>query len=276
MRVLVTRVQPQAAHWVQLLSDRYEALALPLLETRALTDTATLRAAGQRWSDYTAVMFVSSQAVSFFYASNQAIAHIYQGRVAPNTRAWATGPGTRAALLAQGIPAHQVDAPSMDGGQFDSEALWQQVHGQIAPGARVLIVRGDVREDGPGSDKSDDEAVKPPSALGIGRDWLAQRLQQAGAMVDYVVAYQRCAPIWGDAERVLARQAATDGSVWLFSSAEAVGHLGHLLPDQDWLQARAVATHARIVQAAHGLGFFEVRESRPTLDAVRASIESFV
>ena len=30
MRVLVTRVQPQAAHWVQLLSGRCEAVALPL------------------------------------------------------------------------------------------------------------------------------------------------------------------------------------------------------------------------------------------------------
>ena len=276
MRVLVTRVQPQAARWVQLLSDQCQAVALPLLETRALADTAALRAAGQRWSDYTAVMFVSSQAVSFFYTSNKALAHIYQALGAPDTRAWATGPGTRAALLAQGVPAQQVDAPLMDGGQFDSEALWQQVQGQIATGARVLIVRGDTRDEEPGSDRSDGHAAKLQGVPGVGRDWLAQRLQQAGATVDFVVAYQRCAPVWGHAERVLATQAAVDGSVWLFSSAEAVGHLRKLLPGQSWAQARAMATHARIAQAARGLGFAEVRESRPTPDAVLASIESFI
>ncbi|MDR3371148.1 uroporphyrinogen-III synthase [Rhodoferax sp.] len=276
MRVLVTRVQPQAARWVQLLSDQYEAVALPLLETRALADTAALQAAGQRWSDYAAVMFVSSQAVSFFFASNQALAQVYQEQTALDTRAWATGPGTRTALLAQGVPAHQVDAPPMDSGQFDSEALWQQVCGQIAPGARVLVVRGDVQGDGSEVDKPDEGATKPQNTPGVGRDWLAQRLQQAGARVDFVVAYQRCAPVWGDAERVLATQAATDGSVWLFSSAEAVGHLRNLLPGQSWAQARAVATHPRIEQAALGLGFAQVRESRPTLDAVRSSIESFL
>ena len=127
----------------------------------------------------------------------------------------------------------------MDGGQFDSEALWRQVHGQIVPGAKVLIVRGDTRDEAPVSDRSDDPAAKLQGVRGVGRDWLAQRLQQAGARVDFVVAYQRCAPVWGDAERVL-------------------------------------ATHARIVQAALGLGFAQVRESRPTLEAVRASIESFV
>lgn len=276
MRVLVTRVQPQAARWVQLLSGQCEAVALPLLETRALADTAALRAAGQRWSEYTAVMFVSSQAVSFFYASNQALAQVYQGRVAPDTRVWATGPGTLGALLAQGVPAQQVDAPPVDGGQFDSEALWQQVHGQITPGARVLIVRGDTRDEDPVSDRVDDPAVKLQGGAGVGRDWLALQLQKAGATVDFVVAYQRCIPVWGEAERVLAAQAAHDGSVWLFSSAEAVGHLRSLMPGQSWAQARAVATHARIVQAALGLGFVQVRESRPTLDAVRASIESFV
>jgi len=92
--------------------------------------------------------------------------------------------------------------------------------------------------------------------------------------VDFVVAYQRAAPVWGPAERALATQAASDGSLWLFSSAEAVGHLSSLLPGQSWAQARALATHARIAQAARDLGFATVRESRPTLVDVLASIES--
>lgn len=271
MRVIVTRVQPQAARWVKLLSPHCEALALPLLETAALPDTATLQAVGQRWTQYTAVMFVSSHAVDHFFASNQAVALLYKEQTAPETRAWCTGPGTHAALLAQGLSAQKVDAPPADGGQFDSEALWQQVQGQVGPGARVLIVRGDSRDDDSDKPDSTDQPVATP---GVGRDWLAQTLRQAGAEVDFVVAYQRGAPVWGPTEHALATQAASDGSVWLFSSAEAVGHLSSLLPGQSWTRARALATHARIAQAARDLGFAMVCESPPTLAHVLASIES--
>ncbi|OIQ67941.1 bifunctional uroporphyrinogen-III synthetase/uroporphyrin-III C-methyltransferase [mine drainage metagenome] len=109
---------------------------------------------------------------------------------------------------------------------------------------------------------------------GVGRDSLAQRLQQAGAHVEFVVAYQRGAPVWGEAQRVLACSAASDGSVWLFSSAEALAHLHRLLPDQSWRAARAVATHPRIAQAARELGFGVVVPSRATPEDVAASIES--
>jgi uroporphyrinogen-III synthase len=177
-------------------------------------------------------------------------------------------------LLVQGLPAHQVDAPPAEAGQFDSEALWRQVQGQITPGARVLVVRGDLRDDGPETDKPESGADQPTTTPGVGRDWLAQTLRQAGAEVDFVVAYQRSAPVWGPAEQALASRAACDGSVWLFSSAEAVAHLPKLLPQQSWAQARAVATHARIAQAARDLGFATVRESRPTLADIFASIES--
>jgi uroporphyrinogen-III synthase len=63
--------------------------------------------------------------------------------------------------------------------------------------------------------------------------------------------------------------------VWLFSSSEAVANLRALLPDQSWQQARAVATHPRIAQAARDAGFAVVCESRPALADVVASIESF-
>lgn len=270
MRVIVTRVQPQAARWVKLLMPRFEAVALPLIETRALADTSALQAAGQRWADYRAVMFVSSHAVDYFFAASTAIASADRAPGALNTRAWATGPATRAALLAQGLPDHLVDAPPVQAGQFDSESLWQEVQSQVTPGTRVLIVRGDSRGAG------DVEYAEPGAdgALGVGRDWLAQRLRQAGAGVDFVVAYQRGAPLWTNEQRTLATGAADDGSVWLFSSAEALTHLQSLLPDQDWSRSRAVATHARIAQAARSLGFAVVVESRPTLTDSVASIES--
>ena len=72
----------------------------------------------------------------------------------------------------------------------------------------------------------------------------------------------------------LGRSGAT-GVAWLFSSSQAVAHLTELLPAQDWRSARAVATHPRIAQAARSAGFGVVCESRPSLDAVAAALESF-
>lgn len=275
MRVIVTRVQPQAARWVHSLATRFDAVALPLLEIGALADTAALQAAGRSWADYNAVKFVSIPAVEFFFASNQALALANKGQIAITTRAWAPGLGTRDALFAHGVSPHLVDAPAPDGGQFDSEALWQQVHQQITPGSRVLVVRGDSPgADDSKADRSGAAASGASGVQGVGREWMAQTLREAGASVDFVVAYQRRAPVWGEAERALATQAATDGSVWLFSSAEAAGHLRSLLPHQSWAQARAVATHPRIAQTARDLGFAVVLESRPTLADTLASIES--
>jgi len=271
MRVIVTRVQPQADSWVKQLSDRYDARALPLISVRPVNQPQAVRDAGQRWSSYAAIMFVSSHAVQFFFKQNVSLAQVLQVQGAPLTRAWATGPGTRAALLKQGIPAGLVDTPAAEAGQFDSEALWQVVCEQIRPGARVLIVRGDTPAAHPGQG----DVADADGTAGVGRDWLAQQLRQAGATVDFVVAYQRGAPVWGEAERALATGAACDESVWLFSSAEAVQHLHDLLPNQDWSQARAVATHERIAQAARELGFGVVLQARPNVSEVVASLESF-
>lgn len=76
-----------------------------------------------------------------------------------------------------------------------------------------------------------------------------------------------------------ARVASTDGSVWLFSSAEAVANLVQMpeMAGMDWRHARAVATHPRIVQAVQAAGWGVVVASRPALKDIRdtlASIES--
>jgi len=271
VRVIVTRVQPQARQWVQMLQATHQAVALPLMETTGLADTTALLSAWQHRGDYHALMFVSSHAVNYFFLSKQALAQSDNRFDASNTRAWATGPGTRTALLAQGLAAALVDSPPIDAGQYDSEALWQQVKHQVGPGVRVLIVRGDTQDL---SEASADVKAGPRGSVGVGRDWLAERLQSAGAQVDFVVAYQRVAPVWTPPQLATAQAGATDGSIWLFSSAEALTHLRTLLPSQAWSAARAVATHGRIAEAARQLGFGVVSESRPTLASVLASIES--
>lgn len=267
VRLIVTRVQPQAQHWADRFeASGHEALVLPLIEVRGLADAAAVHSAWLNLPRYKAVMFVSRHAVDYFFQAKPALAPDANALAAMATRWWATGPGTAHALLDHGVAAPRLDTPPEQAGQFDSEALWQQVQTQAQPGDRVLIVRGDsVAPDGSSVVDNDQ---------GVGREWLAEHLRQSGALVDFVVAYQRGAPIWMPAQRALAQSAATDGSIWLFSSAEALGHLQSLLPGQDWSGARAVATHPRIAAAARGLGFGVVAQTRPTWEEVVASVES--
>lgn len=262
----MTRVQPQAQAWVDLFAAQgRDALALPLIEVRSLADKTGVHAVWQRLQSYAATMFVSRHAVDFFYKENKALAHDLYARSAIKTRAWSTGPGTAQALAGNGVPARLIDTPSEQAGQFDSEALWQLVHDQVRAGDKVLIVRGD---------SAAADGVSLVGDAGVGRDWLAQRLTDAGVKVEFVVAYQRGAPVWHAEQRALATAAATDGSVWLFSSAEALVHLQALLPAQDWSAARAVATHPRIAAAARAVGFGVVAQARPVFVDVLASIES--
>ncbi len=264
MRVIVTRPERDAPEWVQGLGRAgLDVAQLPLIAIRPVVDGTALLSAWQNLHSYAAVMFVSGNAVDQFFMSKPNIAHVAIDLVAIKTRVWATGPGTARALRDAGVDASLLDAPPMDAGQFDSEALWSVVRGSVKPGDRVLIVRG--------ADSLETGASGRP---GTGRDWLAARIMEAGAQVDFVVAYQRCVPVFSEADHRLACTAAVDGSVWLLSSSEAVANLAALMPDQSWKLARAVATHSRIAERARQLGFGVVCESRPILSSVVASIES--
>ena len=268
LRAIITRPGQEADAWVaQIEHHGISALALPMIDIVAVPDRTLLTQAWKDLAQYDATMFVSSNAASHFFAARPAdvISLWASGTKAP--RAWVTGPGSRAALLAQGVQATRIDMPAPTAQSLDSEALWLQVESQIQAGTRILIVRGDKA-----SESADGLAAS--SAKGQGRDWLAVQLQSRGAQVDYVVAYERRAPVWDVAQLALIAKAAGDGSVWIFSSAEAVGYLLASAPQQDWAQARAVATHARIAQAARKAGFGTVWESRPLLAEVVASIES--
>lgn len=262
MRIVVTRPEREAIAWADALQERgYDALALPLIAI----GPASGNELPHRWAtlhQFDAVMFVSSNAAQYFYASKPALARAPWAQEATKTRAWSPGPGTATSLLAAGVPPNRLDTPPLNAGQFDSEALWDVVHSQVHPGHRTLVVRGQEAD----SDTS-------PHA-GTGREWLARQLAAAGGSVDFTVAYTRRVPEFNAAQRQTAEAAAHDGSVWLFSSSQALQHLQQWLPGQSWHAARAVATHPRIAEAAERLGFGVVRASRPALDAVVASIES--
>ncbi len=281
-RAIVTRPAKEARAWVaDLRALGVDALALPLITIGPVADPAPLADAWRRLARsgadgdaaYDALMFVSGNAVSHFFAQRPAgVAHGF-AEAGSALRAWVTGPASQSALQACGVAAAAIDAPAMEGAQFDSEALWRVVRPRVVPGYRVLIVRGNA----PGTTDAVSAAraaSTDTAAQGVGRDWFAQQVQAAGGVVDYVVAYERRAPVWDAAQRVLMAQAARDGSVWIFSSAEAVGYLLASAPQQAWAQARAVATHTRIAQAVRQAGFGTVWESRPLLAEVVASIES--
>lgn len=249
-RVLVTRPAREARRWVEMLRQRgVNAHPLPLLAIEPLADEGALREMRQRAHDFDAWMFVSAAAVEHFLAGAQR---------PTGPRCWATGPGTEAALLAAGVPPSRIDAPGVDAEQFDSEALWRIVGPQVGTGTRVLFVRGG------------DESGQP-----AGRDWLSRQVAGAGASQETLVAYRRVQPVLGNDELEVARTAASDGSVWLFSSSQAIANLRQALPGADWSGARAIATHPRIAQSASQAGFGHVLPSSADLDALVASIESF-
>lgn len=261
--VIVTRPAADAQHWVeQLRQEGFAAEALPLIAIAPAADSAALARARQALGGYAACMFVSGNAVEYFFKTPLASAE----GLPPSLRLMAPGPGTVAALLAAGVPAAQVDAPADTAGQFDSEALWAVVGERDWRGRRVLVVRGE----------SPDAAG---GGVSSGRDWIARQWEAAGAQVDFVGVYQRRAPQFSEQQVARARAASADGSVWLFSSSEALANLTRLpaLAGVDWRKARAVATHPRIEEAVRAAGWGVVVASRPALKDIRdtlASIES--
>ncbi|MDB5778956.1 MAG: uroporphyrinogen-III synthase [Polaromonas sp.] len=276
-RAIVTRPEPDAGRWAQALAQAgIPAEALALIDIAPLAGAADAQALGHAWQaldGYAACLFVSGHAVAHFFKQNRPIAHAALAQAAmnnvadggswlpPHLRFMAPGPGTVAALLGAGVPAAQIDAPAADARQFDSEALWQVIGARDWQGRRVLVVRG-----------------QSAGAAGAssGRDWIARQWQEAGASVDFVGVYQRRAPLLTGAQVARARQASADGSVWLFSSSEAVANLVGLadLQGVDWRRARAIATHPRIAQAVRAAGWGVVVESRPALQDIRQTLGS--
>ena len=279
--VMVTRPAHDAMNWVQQLRKAgVNALALPLIDIAPVSEAAAVAALQRAWqalASYSACMFVSGNAVEHFFPSKVpvtqsiplfgAIDNVAKSMFSvlpPGLRFMAPGPGTAAALRAAGVPDAQIDAPPADAEQFDSQALWRVVGQRDWNGRRVLVVRG----------LGGAAAGDTPDAAG--RDWLTRQWQALGAQVDVVSVYERCVPHLSAAQLALAAGAAKDGSVWLFSSSQAVANLtGQAdLQGVDWRAARAVATHPRIAHAAQAAGWGVVVESRPALQDILTTLRS--
>lgn len=244
-RVIVTRPLAQARPWVQALQAAgVPAQALPLIDIEPPRDGAAVAEAWCQLEGSALAMFVSANAVDHFFALRPSTPFGAAGQTLAAASPWppgllagSTGPGTSQRLRAAGVPEACIVEPP-PGGALESESLWRVLQGRDWAGRRVLVVRG---EDG--------------------RDWLGDRLREAGARVDFVAAYRRCMPQPDAIGRALlaAAQADPAGHCWVFSSSEAVGHLGTLTAGADWTSATALAAHPRIAQAARAAGFGDVR-----------------
>jgi uroporphyrinogen III methyltransferase/synthase len=248
--VVITRPAGQSNELIaQLEAAGIAVLDFPLIDIAPVTDEAPLRAALASLERYALVVFVSPNAVDHAFARSDAIwPHALPIGV--------VGPGSVQALARHGVaaPAYTIisppSAPDDDTARFDSEGLFAAIDTALGAasleGKRVLIVRGDG-----------------------GREWLADRLREAGAEVETVAAYRRLVPEpsiggWARVHALLAGAPHT----WLLTSSEGVRNLHelaqeHLTADEiaQLKHANLVTPHPRIAQTARALGFDSITVS---------------
>ena len=248
--VVITRPAGQSNELIaQLAAAGVAVLDFPLIDIAPVTDEAPLRAALASLERYALVVFVSPNAVDHAFARSDAIwPHALPIGV--------VGPGSVQALARHGVaaPAYTIISPPSvaedDTARFDSEGLFAAIDTALGAtsleGKRVLIVRGDG-----------------------GREWLADRLREAGAEVETVAAYRRLVPepSIGGWARVHALLAGAPHA-WLLTSSEGVRNLHELAQEHltaeeitQLKHANLVAPHPRIAQTARALGFDSITVS---------------
>ncbi len=303
--VLTRPAGQSAALAAALESEGIAALDFPLIDIAPAEDDGPLRAAFGALERFALVIFVSPNAIERAFGAVPAF--VWPAAVPIGV----VGPGSVAALAHRGIaaPAHRLIAPAgadvaaaahasgdrrnaetQVGGardaaaaaapacgngkpghaangesdaRFDSEALLAAISERLGlaslSGRAVLIVRGDG-----------------------GREWLADRLREAGAQVEALCAYRRIVPVpspqtWARVRLLL--QGAPHA--WLLTSSEGVRNLDALaraeLTDAECValkHAPLVVPHPRIAETARALGFDTITASGPgdarILGALRA------
>ncbi|CAG2128742.1 hypothetical protein LMG31506_00524 [Cupriavidus yeoncheonensis] len=265
--VVVTRPAGQSRQLTEALQAAgLDVLGFPLLAIGPADDDAPLRAALERLGEFALVVFVSPNAIQYAFDALAAVQGNAVGQWPSGVPVAVVGPASVAALAERGIaaPDHRVIAPAgadghcndtnggaaAEGPRFDSEALWAQLEPAALRRRAVLIVRGNG-----------------------GRDWLGDRLREAGAEVTAVEAYQRTLPEPGAMQWQAVREGLSAGAApqaWLLTSSEAVRNLDTLarqnLSPQELAtlkQVQCIAPHARIAEQAEVLGFTRIVRAAP-------------
>lgn len=176
----------------------------PLLDIAPTPNLDDLRAALADPSRYALVVFVSPNAVQ------QAFSAMPEGfRWPQDVPVAVVGPASAQALAAHGVepPTHSVIRPDThaDDARQDSEALYARLDPAQLSGREVLLVRGNG-----------------------GREWLADRLREAGVAVRAVEAYRRSVPVPDAAAWAALREVLAGRHAWTLTSSEAVRNLDSL------------------------------------------------
>lgn len=209
-----------------LASAGWQVLLLPALIIEPLPDTGP----PPRPQDFDLVVFVSGNAARLYFDSLAAHGLLLPGGWPGSTLAATVGQASAQALRASplfGARARLLH-PSADAPAHDSEALWQLLSAGPLP-RRALLVRGTQ-----------------------GRDWLAERLAEAGASVRVHAMYRRRPAGWPAEAQAQLRRWAADSihPAWLLTSGEGIDAVAAAARAAGvfewWAQCRFVVTHPRL------------------------------
>jgi len=194
-RIVVTRPKDQAAGLAALIRQAGgEALEIPTLEIRDLSDLTAFRSVIERLDSFDAAIFVSRNAVRNTFA-------LMGNRPWPaHLRVATVGNGSREELESRGV--REVIAPS---GRADSEALLAMQDFSAVSGKRIAIFRGEG-----------------------GRTLLGDTLTARGALVEQAACYRRAKPAQSAALPAAALERGKVDAV-MVSSGEGLANLLEML-----------------------------------------------
>lgn len=140
MRVMVTRARAQASELVERIEELGgEPCEFPVIDICEPSDAAALEALRERLEQaesYDWLMFTSVNGVEYFVRHLRRfgidIRRFHAAKIA------AVGPKTAEALLERGLRVEELPA------KFHAESLLEKLKGQIRPGERALLPRGDL------------------------------------------------------------------------------------------------------------------------------------
>ena len=236
VNVLITRpVMPASRTAMRVAALGATPFIFPTLIIEPPANGAPLKAALAHIDEYYAAFFVSPSAAEMALAPLSSTPF----KLPSALHVFAPGPGTAEELSRLGV--EQIQMPESS---FDSEGLLAlaSLQPDAVKGKRIVIFRGN-----------------------DGRELMREVLVARGARVDAITAYHRRAPST-PATGLL--ELLRGGSINAISamSSDAITNLVALIPAaeraQILLATRVYASHARIVESAHALGFRNVIETQ--------------
>lgn len=201
-RILVTRAREQAS----MLSEKLEALGAeaweyPTIKIQEPDDLQPLDEAVSNAGQYQWIIFTSVNGVNAFFARMQAVGKDI--RTLGEAKICAIGPKTAEVLANRGLVVDVM--PEV----FRAEAVVEALTGRIQPGDHVLLPRAD-----------------------LARQVLVDSLQQLGAQVDEVIAYQTVLADEMDTQLLLEKLQAGEIHLLTFTSSSTVSNFMTLIGNE--------------------------------------------